>query len=94
MFHLWHAALCNQILRDVVGPYLVDTEKTRILLPDGEYVRARQARSFSHSRNGFHFNAHEFLLESAQSANTSLEAPPLPSFLKMPAQKSDAVKTA
>ena len=57
MFHLRNSALCNQVLRDVVGPHLADTEKTRILLPDGEYVRARQARSFSHPRNGFHFNA-------------------------------------
>jgi polyphosphate kinase len=94
MFHLRNAALCNQILRDAVGPYLADTEKTRILLPDGEYVRARQARASLHSRNGFHFNAQEFLLESAQSANPSLEAPPLPNFLKLPALKSEVVKTA
>lgn len=94
MFHLRNAALCDQILREVVGPYLADTEKTRILLPDGEYVRTRQARSLSHSRNGFHFNAQEFLLESAQAANSSLEAPRLPGFLKAPPLKSGAVKTA
>jgi polyphosphate kinase len=93
MFHLRNAALCNQVIRDVVGPYLADTEKTRILLPDGEYVRARQARAALHSRNGFHFNAQEFLLEFAQAANSSLEPPPLPSYLKPPPLKPELQKT-
>jgi polyphosphate kinase len=93
MFHLRNAALCNQVIRDVVGPYLADTEKTRILLPDGEYVRGRQARAASHSRNGFHFNAQEFLLEFAQAANSSLEPPPLPSYLKPPPLKAELQKT-
>jgi polyphosphate kinase len=93
MFHLRNATLCNQVIRDVVGPYLADTEKTRILLPDGEYVRARQARAASHSRNGFHFNAQEFLLGNAQAADSSPEPPPLSSYLKLPPLKAELQKT-
>lgn len=93
MFHLRHTALCNQILREVVAPYLADTEKTRVLLPGGEYVRARQARAHLHARNGFRFNAQDFLVQTAQAPNASLEAPPLPSYLKISAQKHVLEKT-
>jgi polyphosphate kinase len=49
MFHLKDAVLCDQILREIIAPYMADTEKTRILLPDGDYVRV-----------GFHHRATVF----------------------------------
>ena len=62
MFHVRDVSLCKQILTEVVAPYLGDTEKTRILLPNGEYVRTRDAGRLAHSKNGFHFNVQEFRL--------------------------------
>jgi len=72
MFHLRDAALCSQIFSEVIAPYLADNEKTRTLLPSGEYVRAREARAYSRSRNGFRFNAQEFLIQYAEG-RTALE---------------------
>jgi len=46
MFHLRDAALCGRIFSEVIAPYLADNEKTRTLLPSGEYVRARDARAY------------------------------------------------
>ena len=43
MFHLRNPALCDQVLREVVAPYIADTEKTRYAAADGNYVRAREA---------------------------------------------------
>ena len=65
----------------MIAPYLADTEKTRILLPGGEYVRTHKARRFAHSRNGFHFNAQEFLIEFSGGDQALDSIPPLPSFL-------------
>ena len=42
MFRIKDPALYAQIMNQVIAPYLADTEKTRILLPSGEYVRIRQ----------------------------------------------------
>jgi len=66
MFHLRDAALCSRIFSEVIAPYLADNEKTRTLLPSGEYVRARDARAYLRSRNGFRFNAQEFLIQYAE----------------------------
>jgi polyphosphate kinase len=82
MFRLKDPALCAQIMNQVIAPYLADTEKTRILLPGGEYVRTRKAGRFAHSRNGFHFNAQEFLIEFSCGDQTFDSIPPLPAFLR------------
>ena len=89
IFHLRNAALCDQILREVVAPYMADTEKTRVLLPDGEYVRAREARAHSQARNGTRFNAQEFLLGFAQASEALPAVPGLPQRYKpQPPEKS------
>jgi polyphosphate kinase len=84
MFRLKDPALCSQVFDQVIAPYLADTEKTRILLPDGDYVRAHKAGQFSPSRNGFRFNAQEFLIGFTEAGENGLACPQLPRFVKMP----------
>jgi polyphosphate kinase len=89
MFHIRDVELCKQVFGQVIEPYLADTEKTRILLADGRYVRAGEAESALHSRNGFRFNAQEFLIGFAEGRETIGEVPRPPSFLKLaPRDKS------
>ena len=63
IFRLKDPALCNQIFTEVITPYLADNLKTRILQPDGEYLRLHEARKLAHLRNGHRFNVQEFLIE-------------------------------
>jgi polyphosphate kinase len=92
MFHLKDPALCQQVLSEVIAPYMADTQKTRILLPSGEYVRSSAAGALSHSRNGFQFNAQEFLIGFVQARENLAPLPPLPRFLKLrsPARSAPA----
>jgi len=90
MFRLKDPALCSQVFTQVIAPYLADTEKTRVLLPNGEYVRGHKAGHFSASRNGFHFNAQEFLIGFTESGENEPVAPTLPSYLKLPAAPKPA----
>ena len=83
MFHIRDEELCKQVFGEVIEPYLADTEKTRILLADGRYVRAGEAGSALHSRNGFRFNAQEFLIGLAEGRETIGAVPRPPSFLKL-----------
>jgi hypothetical protein len=83
MFHVRDAELCKQVFGEVIGPYLADTEKTRILLADGRYVRAGEAGAAMHSRNGFRFNAQEFLIAFAEGREAIGEVPRQPSFVKL-----------
>src|SRR5580692_9977086 len=83
MFHVRDAELCKQVFGEVIEPYLADTEKTRILLADGRYVRSGEAGAALHSRNGFRFNAQEFLIGLAEGRETIGEVPRTPSFVKL-----------
>jgi polyphosphate kinase len=96
MFHLKSEALRDQILREVIGPYLADTEKTRVLLQDGTYVRARESNAISRNRhhlsasrpnasrsNARRLNAQEFLLDFTKASDLIPPVPPLPAFLKI-----------
>jgi polyphosphate kinase len=83
MFHVRNEELCKQVFGEVIEPYLADTEKTRILLADGRYVRAGEAGSTVHSRNGFRFNAQEFLIGLAEGREAIGEVPRPPGFLKL-----------
>jgi polyphosphate kinase len=85
MFHLKNPVLCNQVVTEVVEPYLADTDKTRILLEDGNYVRSNDPRAMRHTKNGFHFNAQEFLIGFAEGREGLNEIPAVPRFLKIPA---------
>jgi polyphosphate kinase len=92
MFHLRNPVLCNQVVTEVVEPYLADTEKTRILLEDGNYVRATDARAMKYAKNGFHFNAQEFLIGFAEGREGLDEVPPNRRFVKLPAAMKSAAK--
>jgi polyphosphate kinase len=83
MFHVRNEELCKQVFGEVIEPYLADTEKARILLADGRYVRAGEAGSALQSRNGFRFNAQEFLIGLAEGREAIGEVPRPPSFLKL-----------
>jgi len=82
MFHVRDVALSTQILTEVVAPYLADTEKTRILLPNGEYVRSHDAGRMAHSKNGFRFNVQEFLIDFIEGREGLKTVPAPPRFLK------------
>jgi polyphosphate kinase len=82
MFHLRNPELRNQVFTEVIEPYLADTEKTRILLPDGRYVRGHEAGAAATSRNGFHFNAQEFLIGLAEGRERLSEVPRSSGFAK------------
>jgi polyphosphate kinase len=94
MFHLRDAALCRQIFTEVVEPYLADTQKTRFLLPSGEYVHARDAHRLLRMRNGFHFNAQEFLIGFAEGREEIRSVPPAPPPLKVSAPRPGPTKSA
>jgi len=93
IFRLKDPALANQVIGEVVAPYLADTLKTRILLPTGEYVRLHAARQLAHLRNGHSFNAQEFLIDRAEGRNDLAGAPPLPGFMKIRAPRDSAPET-
>jgi polyphosphate kinase len=84
IFHLRDAALHQQILTEVVTPYLADTQKTRLLLPTGEYVRWHESAKLAHSRNGFRFNVQQFFIDFAEGREGLQSVPAPPLFLKPP----------
>src|SRR6202451_3294094 len=94
IFRLKDPALCTQVFDQVIAPYLADTEKTRILLPDGDYVRGHKAGQFSPSRNGFRFNVQEFLIEFTEGRQNLDSVPPVPSFLKFRPPHSSITESA
>ncbi|MGD0303201.1 MAG: polyphosphate kinase 1 [Candidatus Acidiferrales bacterium] len=81
MFHMRDPELCNQVYSEVIQPYLADTEKTRILQPDGKYIRESSASS----RNGrppFPFNVQDFLIGFAEGREAISEVPHAPTSLR------------
>jgi len=94
MFHLRNPALCDQVLREVVAPYIADTEKTRYLLADGNYVRARDAGAASRTCNGFRFNAQEYLLGFAQGAAPVPAIPGLAAMYRLGSSKKSTEDSA
>ncbi len=93
MFRLKDPVLCSQVFTQVISPYLADTEKTRVLLPSGDYVRGHKAGQFSASRNGFRFNAQEFLIGFTESRENEQACPILPTYVKLRAVPKGARKT-
>ena len=84
IFHLRDQALHQQILTEVVAPYLADTQKTRILLASGEYVRWHESAKLAPSRNGFRFNVQQFFIDFAEGREGLQSIPAPPPFLKPP----------
>ncbi|HLJ24379.1 MAG TPA: polyphosphate kinase 1 [Candidatus Acidoferrales bacterium] len=67
MFRLKDPALCGKVSGMVLAPYLADTEKARLLMADGSYVRAHKVGAGARSRNGAGFSVQEFLMGLAES---------------------------
>jgi polyphosphate kinase len=65
MFPVKNSALRKRIFDEILETYLKDTDKARMLHPDGTYGRANQANSRL-SRNGRHFSAQGFFIELAE----------------------------
>jgi polyphosphate kinase len=69
MFRLKDPVLCGQISNKILVPYLADTNKARILLPDGTYVRMRKGGNQLRSRNGNRFSVQEFFMGLTENEN-------------------------
>ncbi len=93
MYHLRDAELCKQIFTQVLQPYLADTEKARFLLSDGRYVRSREATKLLHVRNGFEFNAQEFLIGVAEGIENLDSVPGAPQPFKAASLRSPVAKS-
>lgn len=93
MFHLRDPEVCDQVVYQVIEPYLADTEKTRLLMPDGRYVRSRPANGAKAPRNSFRFNAQEFLIGLAEGREALADVPRTGGFPRRPLTK-DRAKSA
>jgi polyphosphate kinase len=93
MYHLRDPELARQIFAEVLQPYLADTAKTRFLLSDGKYVRSREATKLLHMRNGFAFNAQEFLIGVAEGRDSLESVPAAARPFKAAALVTDASKS-
>ncbi len=90
IFHLRDAALCQRIVTEVLAPYLADTQKTRFLLPAGNYIRSHDSARLAHARNGFRFNVQEFLIDFIEGRGDLSSVPSPPQLLKfLDAERSD-----
>jgi polyphosphate kinase len=94
IFRLRDPVLCNQIFTEVIAPYLADTLKTRVLMPDGEYIRLHEARRLAHLRNGHRFNVQEFLIEFTEGRQSLDSVSPMPSYLKLRPLRSAIAESA
>jgi polyphosphate kinase len=83
IFRIKDRTLCHQIFSEVIAPYLADNLKTRILQPDGSYLRLHEARKLAPLRNGHRFNVQEFLIELTEGRQTLGGVPPACSWMKL-----------
>jgi polyphosphate kinase len=77
-FPVRDAMLCRRIKDEILAAYLADTVKARVLLPDGEYVRAAALasagrRPVPHMKAAF--NAQEFLMGLAEGRQATDDIP-------------------
>jgi polyphosphate kinase len=83
MFRLKDATLCQQVASTILAPYLADTEKSRILLSDGTYVRAyRTTANAATHRNGTRFGVQKYMMGMSGQAEGAAEVPGLAHFTK------------
>ena len=69
MFPVKNPALRERLFGEILQSYLRDTDKTRLLRPDGSYGRAYQAGPPKLSRNGNRFGAQSYFVELAEGRN-------------------------
>jgi polyphosphate kinase len=89
VFPIRDPQLRNRIHKEILGAYLADTVKTRMLYPDGSYLRARdlpQAQTLAA------FNSQEFFMQVAEG-KANVDDIPQPTVIKLPVAPLDPVKT-
>jgi polyphosphate kinase len=65
IFRLKDPALCHKVCSEILLPYFADTEKTRFLIPSGEYVRTSQLKPHV-PVNGTRFSVQDFFVAVAE----------------------------
>jgi polyphosphate kinase len=83
MFPVKNASLRNRIL-SILHNYLEDKDKTRILRPDGSYVRAYQVHGSRHSCNGHRFSAQDSFIDIATEKPEIKSTPGVKFFADVP----------
>lgn len=73
LFPVRDAMMCQRLVDEILAAYLADTEKSRILLPDSNYVRAYDTGPGRASKSLF--NAQEFLIEVAEGHRSAADVP-------------------
>jgi polyphosphate kinase len=74
MFPLKDPALRRRVFEDILQNYLRDTEKARLLRPEGSYSRAYRADPSKASRNGNRFSVQDFFINSAEGRGSPQSA--------------------
>jgi polyphosphate kinase len=83
MFRLKDPALCERVCGVVLAPYLADTEKARILRPDGTYARAHRMAGALSSSNGSRFSVQDFFMSQSEAPESANGFHPLRGNLKV-----------
>jgi polyphosphate kinase len=78
MFRLKDPSLCEQVCGLVLAPYLADTEKARILRPDGNYARSHRSAGASQSSSGTRFSVQDFFMSRSAARESTNGFHPLP----------------
>jgi len=88
MFRLKDQSLARQVCREILGPYLADTRKARLMQPDGSYTRTALEAAAKQSRNGRpasrrprtlrSFDAQQYLISMAEGAADPAVLPAFP----------------
>jgi polyphosphate kinase len=86
MFHMRDPELCNQVYSEVIQPYLADTEKARILQPDGTYTRKYAEHA---GRKPFPFSVQDFLIGFAEGRENVTDVPSPVSSVHIPVVKQN-----
>ena len=76
MFPVQDPVLKERLRIEILGAYLADTVKARLLRPDGSYVRAGRAAGTRGTKTAPAFNAQEFLVELAEGKRLIQSIPP------------------
>ena len=74
LFAVRDPMMCHRIVDEILAAYLADTEKARILQPDGNYLRAYDLLPGRRPTKPL-FNAQEFLISVAEGRKSADEIP-------------------
>jgi polyphosphate kinase len=90
MFPVKDSALRDRLYGEILQSYLRDSAKTRLLRPDGSYVRAYGAGNSRASRNGHRFNVQGFFIDLAEGRSQAAPDSVVPTQDEMPGDQDAA----